>query len=115
MEWPFQERDVAQQSKQLGGARTGVGSIRTAGQKDERQIRPCRLLAKTAGERLYLAWKHRLIGRDDKQGLVVNESLERLEVRANLGGNAGLPQKPESNRGIASVRSQYQAPACRSN
>ena len=104
MERPFKERDVAEQGKELRGARAGFGSIRSAGQEDDRQVRPWRLLAETRSERPDLTGRYRLVGRYDKQGLVVERGRQRSEIRADLGGHARLLQKPESNSGIAPVR-----------
>jgi hypothetical protein len=106
VERSFQEGHIAQKGKELGGARLGVGPIRTAGQEDERQIRPSRLLAKTACKRLDLAWEHRLIGRDDQQGRIVYEGTEGFEIRADLRVNTGLLQKPERYRSVSAARSQ---------
>ena len=112
--WNGRSRKVTLPSKaKVRRTRTRIGSIRTAGQKDKGQVRPCGC-SRRGCERLHLARKHRLIGRDDEESLVVNDGLERLEVRANSAPMPACPEAP-SNRRVTPVRSQNQALRSRSN
>ena len=101
--WNGRSRNVTLPSNAKSSAEPELGSDRSAprvkrtnGKSDHAGCSRRR-----RGERLYLAWKHRLIGRDNKQGLVVNEGLERLEFGQ---ASAAMPACPRSARATAASR-----------
>ena len=111
MEWPLEERDVAEQVGQSCGSRIAVRASGTLGQDNEWQVRPCGLSVHTRRYDAQVGGVKRLLRYDGKAGVVAKRPLESGKVETDFRNNAGFFQQGAGNPRVASLRSKDEDPA----
>jgi hypothetical protein len=101
MERSFQECDVAQRVQEAPRFGVALEPATLAGQKDEWQVRPFRLVANPLGNPAKIGTAQRLFGDQNKSGIVAQFADQALDIRTDERRNSRFAEDARGDRRVA--------------